>query len=260
MEQEKDVENVIASVDGRLKYNSVIGQAPDLHKSLFGNAWVAWFAKCIPALNVLNSSNYIVSFAAKQLERYKNRETNTIPIKDMLARFKRFKDEEQLIDDDMMLSHAAGNILAGADTTAISLRAIFYYLCRNPATYRKAQAEIDKAAHDGRLSDPVTFAEAQALPYFQAVVKESMRLHPAVGAQLERFVPSGGVNIGDIVLPEGTILGANPWVMGRDRDVYCSDADSFRPERWLEASEEQLKLMDRSFLAVSNYRTPTFEV
>ena len=98
----------------------------------------------------------------------------------------------------------------------------------------------------------MTFSEAQSLPYFQAVVKESLRMHPAVGLLLERFVPSGGVQIGDVFLPEGVVIGANPWVMARDRGVYGDDANQFRPERWLEADEKQLTLMERNFLAVSN--------
>lgn len=85
-------------------------------------------------------------------------------------------------------------------------------------------------------------------------------MHPAVGLLLERLVPHGGVNLGDIWLPEGTIVGMNPWVAARDTAVYGADAYEFRPERWLEADEEHLKLMERSFLAVSLFSLLMFSL
>jgi len=50
-------------------------------------------------------------------------------------------------------------------------------------------------------------------------------------------------------LPGGTVVGINAWVVQRDRSVYGEDADEYRPERWLEAGEEELKGMERAFLA-----------
>ena len=76
-------------------------------------------------------------------------------------------------------------------------------------------------------------------------------MHPAVGQLLERIVPEGGTTINGIVLPAGVIVGMNPWVAARDKNVYGHDADMFRPERWIEADESTLKLMDRNWLAVS---------
>lgn len=251
MEAETDVNDIIAAIEGRLVYNSVVGQVPWLHKYLFGNPVIAWLSSFIPRIAVMNSSRFIVDFAARQLQRYQDKDVDAAAgLRDMLDRFKRFKDDgEKTMGDDELLSHATSNIFAGSDTTAASLRAVFYYLCRTPEAYGKVLAEIDEADARGELSDPVTFAEAQRLPYFQAVVKEALRMHPAVGLLLERVVPAGGARLGDIELPEGTVVGMNPWVAARDTSVYGSDAYTFRPERWLEASEEQLKVFDRNFLA-----------
>ncbi|KAK0361528.1 hypothetical protein LTR94_022995 [Friedmanniomyces endolithicus] len=167
----------------------------------------------------------------------------------MLDRFKRYRDGEQVMNDDELLSNAVSNIFAGSDTTAASLRAIFYYLCRNTEAHKKLLAEIDEADREGELSDPVTFAESQNLRYFQAVIKEALRMHPAVGLLLERLVPAGGAEVAGFHLPEGTVIGMNPWVAARDKVVYGPDPFAFRPERWLEADEQSLKLMERNFLA-----------
>lgn len=82
------------------------------------------------------------------------------------------------------------------------------------------------------------------------MIKEALRIHPPVGFQLERIAPKGGITLCDVHLPEGTIIGMNAWVVHRDKQVFGEDVETFRPERWIEAGEEELKMMNRSFLAV----------
>jgi len=269
MEKEQDVRGIIAAIEGRLVYNSIIGQVPYLHKYLFGNRLISALTKWIPAIARLNQTKRIVAFAAENLRRYQSKEFNTIELQDLLARFKRYRDGEQVMDDRALLSNSTSNMsvsfrspfanvtdsqptsFAGADTTAISLRAIFYYLARNPSVQSALFAEIDRADAAGHLSHPVTFAEAMNLPYLQAVIKEALRMHPGVGLLLERVVPPEGAEFESVYLPGGTVVGMNPWVVARDRGVYGEDADAFRPERWLDADENRLKAMERANLVVS---------
>jgi cytochrome P450 len=126
------------------------------------------------------------------------------------------------------------NIGAGSDTTAITLSSIFYHLMTHPETYRRLQEEIDAAAHDGRISDPITFQEAQQLPYLQAVIKEALRIHPATGLPMPRIVPPEGTTIAGRFIPGGSTVGINAWVAHHNTTVYGADAASWRPERWLE--------------------------
>lgn len=250
MEAQRDVQGVIQALSTRQKYVATIGQAPYLHKYLSGNRIVSWIISLFRDTNSLNPTKYLISFITQQTQRRESKDPSTMQFKDLLGRIKRFKDGEKVMNDTELMSHASANVLAGSDTTAATLRALFYYLCRNQEAHDKLLAEIDEAQRTGRLSDPVTFEEAQQLRYFQAVVKESLRMHPAVGLLLERVVPAGGAEIGGVWLREGTIIGMNPWVAARDRSVYGDDPYVFRPERWLEADAEQLKLMERNFLAV----------
>jgi cytochrome P450 len=267
MESQGDVQGVIQALSTRLKYNTVIGQAPYLHRYLAGsrifgyltsgNSVVGWAISLFRDAKSLDPRRYLIEFITQQTRRRESKDPDTMQFKDLLGRFKRFGgDGEKVMDDKELVSHAAANILAGSDTTASTLRALFYHLCRTPAAHKKLLGEIDKAQGAGLLSDPVTFEEAQRLRYFQAVVKEALRMHPAIGLLLERVVPRGGADVGGVWLPGGTVIGMNPWVAARDRSVYGDDAYTFRPERWLEADSEQLKLMERNFLAVR--KSPSF--
>lgn len=143
-------------------------------------------------------------------------------------------------------------VFAGADTTAISLRSIFYYLLRDPSKLSAAVAEIDAAAAVDKLSYPLTGRKSRLhLPYVNACIKEALRLHPAVGMLLERHVPLGGAEICGRHIPGGTIVGINPWVVCRDPAVF-DQPDDFVPERWIvdegagEKAKERLVAMERS--------------
>jgi cytochrome P450 len=105
----------------------------------------------------------------------------------------------------------------------------------------------------------VSFDEAQKnLPYFQACLKEAMRLQPAVGLNITRKVPPGGAEIDGVRVPEGTSVAVNGWVLHRDEAVWGKDADIYRPERWLDVDKERLREMDRSMFQVSRLPFLTF--
>ena len=261
MTSESDVEGIIAAIEGRLRYNATIGQMPWLHQYLLGNKLMSWLATFIPSIAKMNTAKRIVDFTARQLDRYAGKDQD-LGYADMLDRFKRVSASRkaQMSDTDL-LAAAVGNIFAGSDTTAISLRSMFYYLIKNPICMGKLLKEIDEKDAKGELREIVTFAESQNMPYLQACMKEAMRLHPAVGMMLERVVPEDGVTIAGHFIPAGTVIGANPWVVARDKEVYGDDVDEFRPERWLELwqkaekegqdsnAAEKVKRMERSFLA-----------
>lgn len=54
---------------------------------------------------------------------------------------------------------------AGSDTTAIALRAIFYYLLKNPRAYAKLMAEIDGEVAAGHMSEFATLDNSMKMPY-----------------------------------------------------------------------------------------------
>lgn len=138
----------------------------------------------------------------------------------------------------------SSNIIAGSDTTAIFLRTMFHQLLTHPESLARLRAELDAAAARGALSETTTWKESQALPYLSACFKEAGRVHPPFGLHLERVVPAGGLEVCGTALPAGTIVGMNAWVVHRDEEIFGSDADTWRPERWLDGDEVRIKRMD----------------
>lgn len=76
-------------------------------------------------------------------------------------------------------------------------------LLRNPSKLERLLQELETRKARGLLSDPVTFEEAEACPYLQAVFWEGVRLYPAIGSPLARVVPKGGMTIDGKFVPAG---------------------------------------------------------
>ena len=95
------------------------------------------------------------------------------------------------------------NMVAGSDSTAITLSAAIHYLLLNRDSLQRLQDEVDAFQSEGKLSGHPTFKESLQMPYLQAVIKETLRMHPATGLPLERVVPEEGASIGGLQVPKG---------------------------------------------------------
>ncbi|KAI0399660.1 benzoate 4-monooxygenase cytochrome P450 [Xylaria palmicola] len=136
------------------------------------------------------------------------------------------------------------NLMAGHDVLAVSIRAVLYYVARNPAVEKRLRAEL---AAWGPGTIPYT--ELSKLPYLDAVILESLRIHGNLGLVNERVTPPGGAVIDGYRIPGGTIVGINPWVIHRNTSIFGEDVDAFRPERWLDGSEESVMEMKRNLFS-----------
>ncbi|KAJ5951957.1 Cytochrome P450 [Penicillium vulpinum] len=155
------------------------------------------------------------------------------------------QEHPDIIAHERVIGMTFTTLLAGADTTAFNLAWTVYYLLKNPAALRCLQEELDKAVLEDSMSYPPTLQELSKLPYLDAVFKEGMRYALILQLNMDRVVPKGGMEICGHHIPAGTTVGCLSRVIHFDKGVYGADAESFRPERWLEASEEQRKVMER---------------
>jgi cytochrome P450 len=120
-------------------------------------------------------------------------------------------------------------IIAGHETTALTLFWSLYLLASSPADQERMAEEV----RDVDLS-PDGAADALAkLPYTRAVVNESLRLYPPAFA-LAR-VAGGPDQLGDVTVKRGTLIMIAPWVLQRHRRLW-KDPDAFNPSRFLDGA------------------------
>ena len=133
------------------------------------------------------------------------------------------------------------NMQAGSETITVELIATFYHLLKDHSRMARLLNEIRSAD----LSNPVTYEEAQKLPYLDACIKEALRIHPAVGLGMERVITGEGLRLPDgSVAVRGVLVSMNPWVVSR-QPLFGDDTDRFAPERWLRADESAVSYAAR---------------
>jgi cytochrome P450 len=118
-------------------------------------------------------------------------------------------------------------LLAGHETTAVSLSWIWLLLSQHPEAEQKLWAEL-RAILDGRSP---TMRDLANLPYTERVVKEAMRLYPPVWAVVRSALQD--CEIGGYRIPAKSPVIMSQWVMQRDPRYY-NQPDRFLPDRWLE--------------------------
>ena len=116
-------------------------------------------------------------------------------------------------------------LVAGHETTALTLSYACMLLANHPEAQAKLHAELDEVLGD----DELTAASLFELDYLGNVVDEALRLYPpayTVFREARTDVTLGGYDIA-----EGSIVTLPQWVVHRD-ERWFDDPDRFRPERW----------------------------
>lgn len=269
LEKAQDVEGIIASVWENFCTCATLGQMPWVDEATRKNPiYVKFLSSPTPSpIVAFGQRRYQDRLDGKDLDGEQEHPeikdpaledkviNGVLPEKpDFLSRFLDLHEEDpDAVPIKRLLAYLFTNINAGSDTIASTLRAVFYHLLKNPESQADLVKELQDAHKDGKLSLPLpTWEEGQKLPYLNAVIKEALRVNPALSLPLERIVPADGAGLridDEHVIPPGTIVGINPWILHRDPRIFGDDAEKWNPRRWLSDDEDQVKYMDSHILS-----------
>jgi len=146
---------------------------------------------------------------------------------DLLSMLLGARDEEtgNGMSDRQVHDEVITLLLAGHETTAVTLTWTWYLLSAHPDAERRLHEELDSVL-GGRVPMPDDLA---ALPYTRMVVEEALRLYPPAWAILRRA--TGEDQIGPYRVPAGTSIFISPYAMHR-HPAFWEDPDAFEPERF----------------------------
>ncbi|CAL0304119.1 unnamed protein product [Lupinus luteus] len=147
---------------------------------------------------------------------------------DILLDVSEDKDCEVKLTRNHIKSLILDYFTAATDTTAISVEWTIAELFNNPSVLKKAQEEVDRVTCNKRL---VCEADNPNLPYINAIIKETMRLHPPISMVMRKGIEDCVVS--GYLIPKGSVTCINIWAMGRDPKIWENPLE-FKPERFLE--------------------------
>ncbi|XP_057517349.1 cytochrome P450 78A5-like [Amaranthus tricolor] len=139
-------------------------------------------------------------------------------------------DGENKLDDSDMIALLWEMIFRGTDTVAILLEWILARMVIHPDIQAKAQAEIDSVIGS---NNPVTDSDLPKLPYLQAIIKETLRVHPPGPLLSWARLSIHDTYVGPHFIPAGTTAIVNMWAITHDDKIW-PNANEFNPERFME--------------------------
>ncbi|PFH52487.1 hypothetical protein AMATHDRAFT_74271 [Amanita thiersii Skay4041] len=147
-------------------------------------------------------------------------------------------DSQRMSDEDV-LAQVPTFLVAGHETTSTGTTWALYALTQAPRVQDKLRQELL-----GVSSDNPTMDELNALPYLDAVVRETLRVHAPVPSTirvatkddvipLEKPVRDGkGKILDSISVRKGQTIFVPILAINRSADIWGEDSNEFKPERW----------------------------
>ncbi|EJF55944.1 cytochrome P450 [Dichomitus squalens LYAD-421 SS1] len=150
---------------------------------------------------------------------------------------------EDRLPDKEVLAQMGTFILAGVDTTSNVLSRVLHLLSQNQDVQDKLRVELHAAQE--QYGRDIPYDELGALPYLDAVCRETLRLWAPVNlsnrqAKADTVLPlsqplrcTDGTVLTEIPIPKGTMFFLNLRACNTWKELWGEDAQEWKPERWL---------------------------
>lgn len=120
--------------------------------------------------------------------------------------------------------------IAGTETTAAFLAALFNIILRHPTIYKRLKDEVRS---NFKTEADLNFEDLVKLPFMTACIEEGLRIFPSAPIGFVRTVPRGGDTVDGEFIPEGTTVSVPMWAATHNERNF-RDSYSYNPDRWLD--------------------------
>ena len=146
--------------------------------------------------------------------------------RDMLTMLLRAADDPDVdYPDNQIRDEVATFLIAGHETTALSLTYTLSLLSWHPEARRRVREEAAEVLGDG----PLTHDDLTELSYTKRAYREALRLYPPAWAVFRQA--NGDVELGEYVVEDGSAVIMPFWSIQRDSRHFESP-EAFDPDRW----------------------------
>ncbi|KAI0191357.1 cytochrome P450 [Astrocystis sublimbata] len=138
------------------------------------------------------------------------------------------------INENELVGHLLQVMVAGHETSAITLSWLVYIMATNQHIQTTLRAEISELLRE--TASP-TFGDINKLVYLNGAVIETLRIYsPATTIHRQA---EAEIVIDEVVVPKGTAIDMVPSVVIRNPVIWGDDADEVDPTRWTRLVSDQ---------------------
>ena len=153
---------------------------------------------------------------------------------DLLSMLMQARDEDgSRMSDKQLRDEVMTFLLAGHETTALTLSWTWHLLAQHPEVEEQLHAELERLLA-GRVPE---LSDLPKLNYTERVIKESMRLYPPAWSLARTVVKE--FELRGYRIPAGANVVMSPWIM-HHHSAYFPDPWRFDPDRWLRDDAQKL--------------------
>ncbi|KAI9736624.1 MAG: hypothetical protein M1834_000828 [Cirrosporium novae-zelandiae] len=230
LKKEEDIHGYIENMENLIQFICISGVFPPLVKFIRLGPIQKLFG---PSVNDSKGAGRLMRIAHEIVSaRYSSTKP---PQKDMLNSFISHGLTQPEAESEVLLQ-----IVAGSDTTSTAIRSTFLHLLSSPPTLSRLISEIGTAlaSTEKNISRPIiTSSEARTLPYLQACISEGLRIHPPFTGIIPKKTPPAGDTLNGTFIPGNVSIASCTWGVTRNPTIFGADAETFRPERWLDRGD-----------------------
>lgn len=141
--------------------------------------------------------------------------------------------------------------IAGIDATSTVVEWAMAEFVKHPVVMAKLRKELSDSINGSGTEEPELEQKLKELPYFQACIKETMRLHPSVW--LLPHCAADACEGPGYTIPKGCLVWVNVWAIGRDPESWV-DPLTFQPERFVDSPSLDFKGNDHQLIPFGSGR------
>jgi len=221
----------------RLSATLLAGVDPDFDQRLFQRLFTQLMAGATQIIrkDIPGTTYSKALHARRQLEPMLRRliaQRREQPTTDALGLLVGARDEQgQALSDNQLVGLAITLIFAGFESTSGTLTWLLVELLQSPTWYQAAQE-----ACAGDSDAPITDEVVRVQPLLDAMIDETLRLHPATPLLMRGAVAD--FSFGGYTMTAGTQVFLMPGYTQRRADYFAAP-DTFNPQRFLDGDEER---------------------
>jgi len=190
---------------------------------------------------MFNANEFILEGAGRAVEMARSRTGES----NIFAKVIEDCRKEGDIDDMDVRIEAMNIIIAGTDTSGVTLTYLTWAILQRPELQAALEAET------AELKEGFTENDLIDLPLLNATIEETLRLYGAAPSSLPRVVPQGGTKFAGHYIPQGVTVDTQAYTFHRDPQIWSDPLTSvifsaavprltnrsFNPQRWISSKE-----------------------